>query len=66
MLTVLTEGVDMFGTKKQLKRGQYDVTGNGVVSVKLSYLLGSQSVMDTVKAAKEAVEHSKERLEPVV
>ena len=56
----------MFDTKKQLKRGQYDVTGNGVVSVKLSYLLGSQSVMDTVKAAKEAVEHSKERLEPVV
>lgn len=48
----------MQDTKKQLKRGQYDVTGNGVVSVKLSYLLGSKNVQDAVSAAKKAVENS--------
>ena len=47
----------MFGIKlgkSKSNRGDYDVTGNGVVSVRLSYLLNSNQAKEVVKLAKQA------------
>lgn len=47
----------MFGIKLGKSKnsyGDYDVSGNGVVSVRLSYLLKSTQAKEVVKLAKQA------------